>query len=136
MYGTTVLRGRAERAGDRSEDLVDRSARRTNRTDCDERDERDQQCVLEQVLTFFVTTERLHKSNKLRHLIPFDVHAFRPCGVDAAELRGRAERAGDRGEDAVDRSARGTHSTDRDKGDERDEQCVLEQVLALFVACE
>ena len=48
----------------------------------------------------------------------------------------RAERPGDRGEDAVHRSACGTHCTNRDERDERDEQRVLEQVLALFVAGE
>src|SRR5262245_20654212 len=81
-----VLRGAAERTGDRGEDVVHRSARRSDRTNRDERDERDEQRVLEQVLTLFVA-KRLHDGNKLRHLNPpgcAPPRAVRWCGAAAS----------------------------------------------------
>src|SRR5262252_553927 len=60
---------RLELVGDRLEDRLHAAARRLDGRDRDERDQRDEQGVLEQVLAFLVTDERLHSVHEL-HDIP------------------------------------------------------------------
>src|SRR5215468_3226559 len=81
------LRRRRELAGDVLEDVRDAGAGRANRTDGDQSDERDEQRVLEQVLAFVLTHERLQVGKKHRHWKPPPrlCTALR-CGVAAAPL--------------------------------------------------
>src|SRR5215207_6001122 len=62
-----VLRCAAERAGDRREDAVHRTAGRADSGDRDERDQRDEQRVLEQILAFFVAGNGLDECDELSH---------------------------------------------------------------------
>src|SRR5258708_29811325 len=75
------LRSRAaELAGDGGEDRADAGAGRSHCRDRDERDERDQQRVLEQILAFVVTRDRLHVIHEL-HDIPLRGCAPLGCGA-------------------------------------------------------
>src|SRR5512132_1724321 len=65
------------------------------------------------------------------------VHGLGRAPAQGSErLRRRRQRVRDVGEDPVHRTAGQSHGTDRDERDQRDEQCVLEQVLPVFLARE
>lgn len=66
-HAVRQLRRAAETASDVVEDRLHRAARGADGTDGDERDQRDEQCVLQQVLAFLFTHERLDERHELRH---------------------------------------------------------------------
>src|SRR5437762_726381 len=109
-------RGCADLPGDRVEDRVDVRTGQFNRAVRDQCDERHQQRVLEEVLPRGITPQHAQSIDQIHDA---------PLGS-----RRRSELSSDVREDRVDVRAGELHRAIRDERDERDEQRVLEQVLA------
>src|SRR5687768_12328173 len=133
--------GGSNRFPEHSEDRLTDLRHRTHGGDGDQGH---QESVLQQVLSLVVPPQgadyRGYKGHGvLTKILPTGKRAGcrRPApGMHTRRLRHASELSGDRGKDRVDRLTSRGHGRDRHEGDQGDEQRVLEQVLAFFVAVQ